>query len=259
VDEGSGEDLRDRVVVVTGATRGIGRATALAFAREGCRVVVIGRSTNERPNRALPGTLEEVEAEVRTLGADVLPIAADVSVEDDARRIVDHTLDRFGRCDVLVNNAAVSFLGGFLDVPVSRWRAAVGVNLLGPVMLAHGFLPGMLARNDGSIVNVGSIAAHTEAGARSQLPYATTKYALERFTTGLAAQTETSGVTVNAIRIDEVVATEAVGLHMPELLRTAPLSADDFAPAIVWLCRARRTHGEILTIGALRSLGAFAS
>src|SRR5438067_2507218 len=105
-----------KVAVVTGAARGIGKAAAVAFGRAGASVVLVGRSTNDNPNRAgLPGTLEGVADELAGLGADVLSVAADLSNPEDVEHVIAAVDDRFGRCDVLVNNAALSFLGTFLE------------------------------------------------------------------------------------------------------------------------------------------------
>jgi NAD(P)-dependent dehydrogenase (short-subunit alcohol dehydrogenase family) len=112
-----------RVVVVTGATRGIGRGIADAFARRGDTLVIAGRSTDANPNKVgLPGTLEGVAGELRAAGSEVLTVNADLTRTDDAQKVVDATLDAFGVPDVLVNNAAATFIGPFLDVPTSRWR-----------------------------------------------------------------------------------------------------------------------------------------
>src|SRR5436309_3448377 len=97
--------LADKVIVVTGSTRGIGKAMAVAFAKQRAAVVVSGRSTDAAPNRAgLPGTLERVETELRDLGGEVLSVAADLSTTEGVEKLVATTTDRFGRCDVLVNN-----------------------------------------------------------------------------------------------------------------------------------------------------------
>ena len=105
------------VCVITGATRGIGKSAAVSFARRGAHLVLVGRSTEHSPNRGgLPGTLESVAGELQALGAGVTTVAANLSQPDDVQRVADATTKQFGRCDVLVNNAAVSFLGMFLDV-----------------------------------------------------------------------------------------------------------------------------------------------
>src|SRR4051794_14898402 len=97
----------DRVAVVTGATRGLGKAIALELASRGARVVLVGRSTADRPNRALPGTLEEVERQVRDLGAECVAIPADLGREEDVARVAAEA-ESLGPVDFLVNNAAVS-------------------------------------------------------------------------------------------------------------------------------------------------------
>ncbi|MBV9511079.1 MAG: SDR family oxidoreductase, partial [Caulobacteraceae bacterium] len=181
------DQASDQVVVVSGATRGIGRATALAYARRGARVAICGRSTAERPNKHMPGTLEDAEAALRAAGAsDVLAAPANLGDEADVERFAQATLERFGRCDVLINNAAVSFLGGFLEVPASRWRAVLNVNIMAAVILSQRFLPGMLERKSGVLLTVGSSSAHDDGVV--QLPYSVTKLGLERIATGLAYQ-----------------------------------------------------------------------
>ncbi|MET0578647.1 MAG: SDR family oxidoreductase [Ilumatobacteraceae bacterium] len=249
------DDLAGRVAIVTGATRGLGRQIALALGRAGCKVVVVGRSTADAPNRHLPGTLEETEAALIALGTDVEAIRADVADDVDVERIVAVTTARFGRCDLLVNNAAVSFLGPFLDVSVKRWRTAIAVNLLGPVVLSQAVLPGMIERGGGRILNLGSGAAQSDG--TLQLPYSVTKLSLERLTTGVAHQLAGTGVAVNCIRIDEVIPTEAVELHAAELAAGARSNPAQFAQAVTWvLSRPSWYTGLVLTLDQLRDIGA---
>lgn len=245
-----------RVAIVTGATRGLGRAASLELARRGARVVLVGRSTEDSPNRVLPGTLEDVEKEVRSLGGECVTVVADIGQEADVARIVTEA-QTLGPIEFLVNNAAVSFLGGFLDVPVSKWRAAIAVDLLGPVALCHAVLPGMLQRRRGSIVSLSSGAALSDDVL--QLPYSVAKVGLERLTLGLHRQFGDQGVAVSCIRIDEVIPTEAVLLHAPELAAPAQTTPDGFARAIAWALQ--RTPGEIggrvMGLQELREVGAF--
>ena len=114
--------LNGSVAVVTGATRGIGRQTAKMLAEAGSRVVVVGRSTAASPHRRLPGTVEEVTRELETLGAEVLGVPADLGRSGEVERVVDAVMSRFGRCDVLVSNAAFMWsapCGRFHRRPVS--------------------------------------------------------------------------------------------------------------------------------------------
>jgi citronellol/citronellal dehydrogenase len=133
------ERWSDKVVVVTGATRGIGRATALAYARRGANVAICGRSTSENPNKYLPGTVEDAEDALRAAGAaDVLAMAVNLAEDAQVERFADAVLAKFGRCDAVIHNAAISFLGGFLEVPVSRWHAVMNVTSPPPSSSASG-------------------------------------------------------------------------------------------------------------------------
>lgn len=249
-----------RTAVVTGATRGIGRATALALAARGFSLALIGRSTAARPNRAgLPGTLEDVAAQAAERGAPVLTLSEDLAADGAPRRIAEQVLGRFGRCDVLINNAAVSFIGPFTEVPSRRWRTVLAVNLLATVELTEALLPGMLDRGDGRIVNMGSDAADTRAGSGvPQLPYAASKAAIEAMSIGLAGQLASTGVAVNVVR--PTVATEAVTFSAPHLLddpsgRWVPAGA--YGEAIAWLVeQPAEFTGNLLTNADLAAAGA---
>src|ERR1700712_569031 len=121
-----GNQLR---VVITGSARGIGKAMALSWARRGAHVVLVARSTDANPSKALPGTLEQAADEVRAAGGEATVVGADLSSDDGVGAVVA-AVAALGGCDVLVNNAAVSFLGDFLDVSPRRWAVAMQVNLL---------------------------------------------------------------------------------------------------------------------------------
>jgi citronellol/citronellal dehydrogenase len=208
--------------------------------------------------------LEDAKRELAATGVPVEMVPADLSNEEDVARVVATTLERFGRCDILVNNAAVSFVGPFLEVPARRWRPVFAVNLLAPVMLAQGFLPGMIERGGGSIVNVSTGAVlERDPGATTsavhQLPYATTKAGLERLTLGLAAQFAAASVNVNCLRIDETVGTEATEWHLansPHSYRS-PSTSDDVGRAIAWLAMQPPSFtGRVLGMEEMRALGA---
>ncbi len=256
--------LNGKVVLVTGATRGIGRAVAVGCARLGADVVISGRSTREQPNRGgLPGTLQSVEAELVDLGASVLAVRADLSKPDEMEALIDATKERFGRVDVLVNNAALSFLGRFLEVPARRWTPVVAVNLLAPVRLIEAFLPGMVDRADGRIVNISSGAADTRATNAAgegvqQLPYSCTKAAIEALSFGLAHQLTGTGVAVNCLR--PTVATEAVTFHAPDLLHDRSgkwAGAEAYGEAVAWLAAQPASFtGHLLDNDDLKAAGA---
>jgi NAD(P)-dependent dehydrogenase (short-subunit alcohol dehydrogenase family) len=221
-----------QVVFVTGASRGIGEYIAYEFASLGADIALMAKSTTASPHRVFEGTIESTAERVRSYGVEALEIQGDVSHEDDVQKAFDATMDRFGRCDVLVNNAAVSYVGPFLEVSNKRWQILLAVNVMGPVMLSKVFLPQMLERGDGRIVNISSgggrldqeasamdtsspdtagsqfgEAAFGEAGqglGDSLLAYGTSKAALNRFSVGLARELRGKGVAVNALEVGAV-------------------------------------------------------
>lgn len=150
---GGMSQLQDRVALVTGASRGLGRAVAIAFAREGARLAICARGQED---------LEATAADCRRLGADVLAVAADVADPADRERLVARTLGRFGRVDVLVNNASTlgpTPLPLLADTDPEAFEDVVRVNLTAPFLLARSLVGGMLMRGSGLIVNVSSDAA----------------------------------------------------------------------------------------------------
>jgi NAD(P)-dependent dehydrogenase (short-subunit alcohol dehydrogenase family) len=195
--------------------------------------VIVGRSTDASPNKVgLPGTLEGVAAELEEAGSEVLTIAADLARTEEAERVVEEVQTTWGTPDVVVNNAAATFIGPFLDIPVSRWKTALGLNLLAPVTLLHGFLPDMLARDAGRIINITSAAARTrEITSRDvpQLSYAASKAALDSFSYGLIQDLESTGVALDLVA--PVVLTESVEFHLTDARfdelkrRMAPMDA----------------------------------
>ena len=258
--EGAGP-LAGRVAVVTGATRGIGRETALALATRGASVVIVGRSHHARPHRLLPGTIEEVGAMLRTRTTNVVEVVADVSSEEGVREIADRTIGRFGRFDILVNNAAYSTdFGPAVSTPLSRWQTSWKVNVLGPLMLCQAFVPGMIERGTGRVINISSGASATNVP--GQLPYGATKAALERITVGYGADHGPAGVGFDVVRIDEGIPTEAYLLVSGSIgvtTRGTPLSTPhELGEAIAWLAAEETpvTTGRILGLGDLRELGA---
>jgi citronellol/citronellal dehydrogenase len=257
-------NLAGRVCVVTGATRGIGKAVAISFARRGAKLVLVGRSTEESPNQGgLPGTLESVAGEIGSQGVEITTVAADLSKSDEVQRVVDATSERFGRCDILVNNAAVSFLGNFLDVTPRRWQTVLNVNLLAPVALIHAFLPGMLEQGEGRILNVSSGAADTRsAGGVQQLPYSASKAGIDALSYGLANQLSGSGVAVNILAPS--VLTEAVSFSVtdPGLLKgmiAHMTSPEAYGEAVAWVAEQPvEFTGHYLANEGLVTLGALA-
>ncbi|HXK34859.1 MAG TPA: SDR family oxidoreductase [Dehalococcoidia bacterium] len=181
-------DLRGAVCIVTGASSGIGRATALAFAREGAHVVLAARRTI---------LLERVAAEARAHGVEALVTTADVSRREDIDRVVRETLGRFGRIDVLVNNAGFGFSATIEDTPERVMRELIDVNYIAAFNLSRLVLPHMRARGGGHIVNVASVVGKISFPFHGA--YAASKFAMVAMTEALRGELAGSGVTATVV------------------------------------------------------------
>jgi NAD(P)-dependent dehydrogenase (short-subunit alcohol dehydrogenase family) len=177
------------VVLITGALAGIGRATALAFARDGARVVVSGR--NQDAGDALA-------AELRGLGAEAVFLRADVRHDGEVRSLVDQTVERFGRLDAAVNNAGTEGTPGpVVDQTPESYAAVFDTNVLGVLLSMKHQLRVMQAQGSGSIVNVSS--AYGKIGAAGASVYVASKFAVEGLTRSAALEFATTGIRINAV------------------------------------------------------------
>ena len=179
-------EAENRVVLVTGAARGIGRRVALTFAERGYGVAV---NDLTRPE----GTLEEL----RSIGTAALFLPGDVSEEGTVRGMVEAVIGEFGRVDVLVNNAGVSLITAAEETALADWRRVLEVNLTGPFLMSREFGREMLRRGGGSIVNISSVAGLL--GIADRAAYNASKHGLIGLTRSLAAEWGGRGVRVNAV------------------------------------------------------------
>jgi NAD(P)-dependent dehydrogenase (short-subunit alcohol dehydrogenase family) len=181
--------MNQPVVLITGALTGIGRATALAFAREGHRVVVSGR--RDEAGKALAD-------ELRALGAEAEYLRADVRNEDEIRQVVEQTVARFGRLDIAVNNAGVEGENeALVDVSVANYESTFAANVLGTLLALKYEMRVMLTQGAGSIINISSIAGHV--GFANASVYTASKHAVEGITRSAALEGAVAGVRVNAV------------------------------------------------------------
>ena len=186
-----GGRLDGRVALVTGASRGFGRAIALAYAREGARVAV--------NYFASPREADEVVAQAQKLGSEAFAIRGDVAQDADARALIAGTVDRFGQLDILVNNAGIMVRGPLLEVPADGYRRMLDINVTGTIQCARHALPVMIPRRYGRIINLSTQLAQRAVGGGGFAAYAATKGAVESLTRALASEVGAHGITVNAI------------------------------------------------------------
>src|SRR3954462_5580867 len=178
-------DLAGRVVAITGASSGIGEATALACAKAGAAVSLAARRTER---------IEQLAARIEQDGGRALAVTADVGEEEQARAFVERTAAELGRLDALVNNAGVMLLGPIADAPTEEWRRMVHVNVFGVLYCTHAALPIMRAQGSGHIVTVSSVAGRV-ARAGSGV-YNLTKFGVGAFSESLRQETAGSGIRV---------------------------------------------------------------
>ena len=181
--------LEGRTAIVTGASQGIGRAMALAFAREGARVVVTARTTK---------ALDTLAVEIERADSRALAVTADIGVEADIHRIVERALAAFGRIDILVNNAGLIHPRiNLVDFDADLWRRVIDVNLIGPALLIKAVLPSMIENHAGKIINVSSIGGRK--GGKTRSAYRATKAGLISLTESVAAEVKPYGIDVVCI------------------------------------------------------------
>jgi NAD(P)-dependent dehydrogenase (short-subunit alcohol dehydrogenase family) len=238
-------DLRDGVVVVTGASSGIGRATALEFARAGARVVLAARRAD---------ALEELARECRDAGGEALAVPTDVTDEHAVQRLAQTAVDRFGRLDVWVNNAGVTLFARFEEAPPDAFRRVVETNLFGYVHGARAALPWFRKQGGGVLINNASVAGKT--GAPYVSAYALTKFAVVGFSESLREELLDSGIEVCTIlpaSIDTPLFQHAANFTGRAVKPLAPVYDADMVAAAI-LRSAKRPRREVFVGNAGRRL-----
>jgi NAD(P)-dependent dehydrogenase (short-subunit alcohol dehydrogenase family) len=224
--------FKDKIVVVTGGGRGLGRDISLAFAREGAKVVLIGRTI---------GPLNETEEAIVALGSEALAIAADMADPDSVQSCAEQVLEHFGQVDVLINNAGVGGPSAPLwETELAEWQETLDINTTGPFLCCRAFLPSMITRKSGSIIFIGSMTGKRQLLNRT--PYAASKIAIVGLARTLAWETGPYGIRVNVIspgpmegeRMNWVLETQAKdqGLSVEEVRQRLSTSSplDQFVP-----------------------------
>ncbi len=211
--------LDGKVVIVTGASRGIGAEIARLFAAEGGKVICAARTLKEGEHQ-YEGSLETTVSGIRDAGGEATPVTVDISLPEDCERLVQSARDTYGPADVLVNNAALTYFVPVKDYPLNRWMRSWAVNFHAPFILTKLVLGDMVARRSGSIVNISSSAAigpgrgpYENSMYRGSTCYGAEKAALERFTQGVAAEVYEYGVSVTCFSPSQVVPTPGTVHH----------------------------------------------
>jgi len=211
-------ELEDKVAVVTGGGKGIGRAISLAFAKEGADVVIAARTET---------ALKETAEEINKMGGHALPFVADISREDQVNELVSSTVRNLGKIDILVNNAGIAGpTVPVVDLRIEDWNGVIAVNLTGAYLCSKAVLKYMIKNKSGNIINIGSMAGTKGLWRRS--PYVVSKWGILGLTKTLALEAGIYGIRVNAIcpglvegkRLDDVFSERAKVMGIsPDLIR----------------------------------------
>jgi NAD(P)-dependent dehydrogenase (short-subunit alcohol dehydrogenase family) len=239
--------LNGKVALVTGATSGIGKATAMAFARAGAKVVLTGRREKEGA---------QVVAEIKKLGGDAAFVRADVAKDADVKAMVDFTVDKYGRLDVAFNNAGVEWKGPLEKATEAEYRRIFDINVWGVLNSMRHEIPVMLKNGGGAIVNTSSGAGHV--GLPEVSVYVASKHAVEGLTKSVALEFARRNIRINAVA-PGVIATEMFDRFAGDELRDQITSitpvgrvgaAEEIAATVLYLCsdKAKFTIGTSLVV-----------
>ena len=242
-------NLTGKVALVTGASRGVGAATAVALAQAGCRVACAARSTEATPQKT-PGTLDDTLSRIRAAGGDAIAVPTNLAVEAEVVEMVRATAAHFGGLDLLVNNAAITFVGD-LAIPLKRHDLVMEVNLRAPFIAMREAVPHMQRAGEGAIVNLSSMAALSAIP--GLMSYGVSKIALERLTVDVANQLREQRIACNVFRIDVPVASEGFVANTPGADRSDWEPCEVAAEGILWMLRQPPEYtGNNVGMAALR-------
>ena len=250
--------LQNKVAIVTGASRGIGKAIALGLAEEGASIVVAARSETDRGN--VPGNIHDTASEIQAAGGKASAIACDVRDEESIYSMVQKTLDSFGSIDILVNYAGIGSYRTIYESSIKEWDIVMDINMRAPFSCCKAVIPAMMDQRSGSIINISSHAAThifsstTESDEHADIAllgqaYGSAKAGLERFSWGLATELGDHNIAVNVLKPLRPVLTEGFVTQRPDADFSNWVSAEHMVKATIFLATqtAHTMSGSIVT------------
>ncbi|MFC5682854.1 3-ketoacyl-ACP reductase [Flavobacterium sp. MAHUQ-51] len=215
-------DLKNKNALITGAGKGIGKAIALALAKEGVNVILIARTQEE---------IDNVAAKARSLRVKALALTADVADIDSVNAAVEKALAEFKTIDIVVNNAGIAAFGKFLELEPKEWERIIQVNLMGAYYVTRAVLPGMMERQTGDIINISSTAGL--AGNAMTSAYSASKFALLGMTDSLMQEMRKYNIRVTALTPSTVATDMAKNLNLTDGNPEKVMQSEDMAELII--------------------------
>lgn len=207
-------NLKEKVIFITGASRGIGREIALRCAREGAKVVIAAKT--DQPHPKLPGTIHSVAKEIEEAGGKALALQLDIREETKVYEGVEKAVSVFGGIDVLVNNASAIFLAKTLDTPMKRYDLITGVNVRGTFLCSQACIPHLKMAANPHILNLSPPLNMHPKWFKDNLAYTMSKYGMSMCTLGMAEELKSMGIAVNSLWPKTTIATAAIANNFPE-------------------------------------------
>ena len=215
-------DLKNKNALITGAGKGIGKAIALALAKEGVNVILVARTQEE---------IDSVAAKVRSLRVKALAITADVADINSVNNAVEKALAEFGTIDILINNAGIAAFGKFLELEPTDWERIIQVNLMGTYYVTRAILPNMIERQTGDIINISSTAGLSGNALTSA--YSASKFAVLGLTESLMQEVRKHNIRVTALTPSTVATDMAKELNLTDGNPEKVMQAEDMAELII--------------------------
>jgi len=216
------EQLKGKTALITGGSRGIGKAIAIALAKEGVHIIVTGRGE---------AALQAAQKDIAALGVQASYAVVDVGNRADTEKVLGNIVTKAAPIDILINNAGIGAFGGFLEMPPEQWEQMIQVNLLGVYYTTRAILPGMIERKSGDIINIASTAGLRGAAVTSG--YSASKFGLLGLTESLMLEVRKHNIRVSALTPSTVATDMAVELNLTDGNPEKVLQAEDLAELVV--------------------------